>query len=125
MDWGMLWLLREICQPSHTELIKVIAELCNCGRIHPMFLLFKWSYAHAVPLFSPQKNRHEDCVYMSYCGNFSEVYLKLSSLGKQHSETITTSTHLQRCVAETIFLSKISLVSRASPIETNSFAKQV
>ena len=27
----------------------------------------------------------EDCLYMKYCDNFSEVYLKLSSLGKQQT----------------------------------------
>ena len=36
-------------------------------------------------LLSPQGDKQEDCLYMSYYGSISEVYPKLSSLGKQQA----------------------------------------
>ena len=36
-------------------------------------------------LLSPQSNKQEDYLYMSYYGSLFEVYLKLSSLGKQQT----------------------------------------
>lgn len=46
-------------------------------------MLFKKSYVPRLPLLSQLSDKHEDCVHVSYCSNFSEIYLKLSSLGKQ------------------------------------------